>query len=176
MSGMQAEPFGQIFGSGGAVSDQDVVGVVIGQPIRRFGARPVVTQSHSRAHRYPESLMPKAGVRVDGFTVTLDVVHADEPEAASISRQVFEVIVDGVEDLIRGFDADAAGVHQELRHKNSPSFDRPLLQERGDVGDGPAGTGPSEVPSVGAAADTSPVPSSGGRVSDERARDCGCLA
>ncbi len=79
--------------------------------------RRVVDQQYRLCHRYPETLVPVRRVRVLGFTVSLDLALAGEPEAAT-GRWVFEQVCDAVKNCITGLDL-AHAPDAEVGHDSS---------------------------------------------------------
>ena len=78
-----------------------------GEPVWVRAAWAVKSQGYRNSCRYPKPLVSKAGVRVGGYTVEFHDVTAYEPEAESAGRQMFEHVVDLIEDVIIGFDPGA---------------------------------------------------------------------
>ena len=52
-------------------------------------------------HRYPKSLLPVRRVRIDGFTLTLDV-KLPSNQTTNESRRVFNQLCDLIQHVIRG--------------------------------------------------------------------------
>ena len=86
--------------------------------------RPVVHERYEHTRRYPESLMPVSGVRVDGFTVALDVELTGDPEAASDARRLFEKVSDAIEFVVRGGQLDDVAIgsgNDDEAHAGEPT-------------------------------------------------------
>jgi len=68
---------------------------------------PVKRESYRHRSRYPESLMAQGGIGIGGYTITFHDVTANQPEAESAGRQLFDHVVNLIEDTIISFDPSA---------------------------------------------------------------------
>lgn len=97
----------------------------VGKGVGVWGERAVVDETHDLTRRYPKPLMPVAGVRVKGFTISLDLELTRNPEAAALGRRVFEQVRDAIEHVIGSGYADAVR-EQDESHVASVLTDAPV--------------------------------------------------
>lgn len=77
------------------------------RPVGVWGERTVIDEVHQRSRRYPDPLVPIAGVRVKGFSISLDVELSGEPEAAPFEAgELLQLLSNLVEDRVGRFNRD----------------------------------------------------------------------
>lgn len=111
----------------------------------------VVDERHVVTRRYPQPLVPVRRVRVDSFTIALDLELSRKPEASAIGRRLFEQIRDAIESIIAGRDLRDAPIgsrKDDKPHEGTPLRVGPVLVTP-DVPTTTIGATPDARPSEG---------------------------